>query len=147
MTNLTASGLAGPVHFSECWKCGGTRFRFHRVRNGTKSFQCSSCLIYRADSGNDPGRHSRGFERRLACRLYEDGMTSYEISLEIDRDNQSILNWVREAGIQVRTQWIRGRSAKFRSYESGCVECGGEVVADHDYFICLDCGKSNQAVV
>lgn len=136
----TATGLPGPVHFSACWKCGGTRFRFQGVKNHTRVFKCSNraCGKIRFDSLNDPGRQSSDLERHRACRLYRSGMNAPEIATGLGRNAKSIRIWLREAGILLR----RGRPLKFRSYPAGCTSCGGEVVADDDYFICLDCGHS-----
>ena len=141
----TTQGNPGPVTYSECFKCGGTRFSNGRLKNGVRDFRCSRCGQHRYDNGNDPGRRSAPSERARAVQMYRMGMSSTAISKETGRTAQSILTWVRDAGGAI---WVgkRPRHA-YRSYRRGCTGCGGEVVADNEYFICLDCGKSNRQAV
>ena len=101
MSLNTTQGNPGPATYSECFKCGGTRFSNGALRDGVRNFRCSQCGQYRADNGNSPGRRSKPSERARAVRMYQMGITSTVISKEIGRSVQSILTWVREAGVPV----------------------------------------------
>ena len=141
----TTQGNPGPTTYSQCFKCGGERFSYGRLKDGVRNFRCSRCGKHRADNGRDPGRFSKPSERARAVQMYRIGITSTVISKEMGRSAESILTWVREAGVPVRI----GKRPKhaYRSYHRGCTRCGGEVVVDNEFFICLDCGKSNKQAV
>lgn len=66
-------------------------------------------LMVRSSTEGRRLRHSRKVRNRLPsiCADYEAGMSAYQLAAKYHLSEGTILNWLHEAGVEVRKRWER----------------------------------------
>ena len=139
--NVTTADRIQPKTFTTCFKCGGTVFWSYGFRRYVRRFECRSCGVTRSDNGCSPGMKRPQSDRRKVERMYVAGDSIPVIARATNISGMSVWAWPHQAGITMRS---RVRKPGVKTSPNRCAICGGEVLIDNNYRICVDCGKSNR---